>query len=296
MLPLICSASTRGLVDMVESLCIMAPPRSWFRALITALLTYGVDRGVAQFPASVQDLNNWLAAINPDVNYLGASWDTPLGPWDVRFVACTERIPNTNACGGRCYAFQGAQNGRCLPLPEGCTAVCVAATVDVGMCPDRERCRLQDCFAYVTCKMLLDYGFCAGTVTAVDTQNIGARQRLVLRQPQVTILHQILVQRLHHLSQTLAMTQVRHLSAVQQPLFHLIAAHQTSPQQIRLLRLAAIRQRQDSTQLFFTVAIRPFHHLPQPLSHQVPQPTMTQIHGNQLHYRWARLSALLLGF
>jgi hypothetical protein len=171
----------------------MAPPTptqpSWLRAFVATFLTYGFDRVFAQFPASTQDLNNWLAAINPDVNYLGDNWNTPLGARDVRFVACTERIPNTNACGGRCYAFQGLQNGQCLPLPEGRTAVCVAATSDVGMCPDKE-CTFERCFAYVTCKTPLDYGFCGASLTSIDTQDLGGAFLLsfpLLEQNQVTL-------------------------------------------------------------------------------------------------------------
>lgn len=157
----------------------MVPTYPLLRIFLVAFLVCGFDRGLAQFLSTLDDLNGWLESTNASVTYLGNDWSSPRSIQDVRLVACSERIPNTSACGGRCYAFRGLQNGQCVSLPEGRNAVCLAATSDVGGCPNRQC--TGGCFAYATCKSQLDYGFCGvSQISSIDTQNLDGARSLVL--------------------------------------------------------------------------------------------------------------------
>jgi hypothetical protein len=143
--------------------------------MVPALLAaaFLIRGALGQFLSTLDELNSWLESTNASVTYRGNDWSTPRTVQDVRLIACSERIPNTNTCGGICYAFRGLQNGQCVSLPEGRNATCLAATADVGGCTDRQC--TSSCFAYTTCKATLDYGFCdVGRITSIDTQDLGA--------------------------------------------------------------------------------------------------------------------------
>ncbi|KAH6893645.1 hypothetical protein BKA70DRAFT_1323674 [Coprinopsis sp. MPI-PUGE-AT-0042] len=103
--------------------------------------------------ASPEDLEKWIAETDATVNYIGPGRISPINPFEVRIIWCSER--RGDVCGGECTVYTGGGD-QCMRTMQ--STACLASTSNIRFCAT-DTCE-PACNLYDECGVHMDSGFC----------------------------------------------------------------------------------------------------------------------------------------
>lgn len=157
-------------------MALSALPGGWL-AIVIVWFTQTTHPSFGQYLAKPGELSNWYKTTKANVHFLDSdsNIDSPLGPFDLRLIYCSEYDQMAGTCGGECWVYQGPGSQCMKPNLE--VVSCLAATRNVEMCYISD---CTDCHTSDTCGTQLEYGFCWTPLTHSINLFVYSKRRLLL--------------------------------------------------------------------------------------------------------------------